>query len=66
MPEIWKAQSTLVYNNWINSIIEESSDKLNEWETDFLDSLQNRLNRGNNLTQNQAEILERIYIRYTS
>lgn len=66
MSEIWKAQSATVYINWIDSIIEESADKLNEWETDFLDSLENKLNKGNSLTERQAEILERIYVRYTS
>lgn len=65
MANIWKPQPKEVYQSWVNVIRDESSDKLTSWETDFMDSIEGRLAFGNNLTEKQAEILERIYTEKT-
>jgi len=40
---------------------EENSHALNDWECDFIESIKNRLFNDKPLTDNQLEILERIY-----
>lgn len=61
MGKIWEPQSIEIYLSWINAIEFEASEKLTSWEIDFTQSLSSRLNAGSNLTERQAEILERIY-----
>jgi hypothetical protein len=61
MPNIWKPQSIEIYKRWIDAILEEASDDLSKWEEDFLESLQARLDFHKDLTERQAEVLERIY-----
>lgn len=65
MAEIWKPKPIEVYQNWIESIIEEASDNLNDWENTFIESLTERLGRNRNLTELQAEKLESIYVAKT-
>lgn len=65
MAEIWKPQSISIYNDWIQAIIDESSDILNNWETSFIESLTVRLDNENNLTELQAQKLELIYCEKT-
>lgn len=65
MAEMWKPQSIDVYRDWLTALAEEASDNLNDWETTFLDSIGLRLLDGKDLTQKQAEILERIYTEKT-
>lgn len=66
MARIWEPQPIKVYEEWIKDIVDEASDKLNDWESSFIESLAARLFRGQNLTQNQAEKLEQIYTKHTS
>lgn len=63
---MWKAQPFDVYQQWITDILEESSDKLNDWESTFIDNIQVKITNGWQLTENQAEKLEQMYVRYTS
>lgn len=66
MAEIWRPQEIDIYKYWIDMIKSEASDKLNSWEIDFINSLDSRLERNINLTENQANKLESIYVKYTS
>lgn len=66
MPPIWKPQPNEVLQNWIDTIIEEASDKLNDWETRFVDDIRIRVLNGWPLTQTQEEKLEKIYAEKTS
>jgi len=61
MPPIWKPLDIDVYKSWVDAILDEASDDLNAWETDFVDSIGERLVSGRNLTEAQAEKLEAIY-----
>ena len=66
MAEMWKPQDISVYRGWIAAITDEASDKLNDWETNFIASLDERLTLGRNLTEYQAEKLEEVYVKHTS
>lgn len=66
MAEIWKPQPIEVYKEWVNMITFEASDKLNDWESQFVANVTMRLDNGVQLTQPQAEILERLYTQHTS
>lgn len=66
MSAIWKPQPKEVYVSWVESILTESSEKLNDWERGFIESVGNYLDRGWNLSRKQAETLERIYAEKTS
>ena len=48
-----------VYQSWIEAL---NDDKLTKWEFDFVADIQVRLESNRNLTERQAEILERIYV----
>lgn len=65
MAEIWKPLTIETYQSWIDALINESTDDLNDWEIKFIHSLEFKLNAGWQLTQAQAEILERIYAEKT-
>lgn len=60
MSEIWTPQSIQVYQSWVDAL-NENIDELTKWEEDFVDSIAERLQRKVNLTERQAEVLERIY-----
>lgn len=65
MAEVWHPQPIEIYQSWVDAIIEEASDELNDWETKFMDNIQIRLNFGNQLTEEQARKLEEIYTTVT-
>lgn len=65
MPKIWKPQPVEVYINWIETILDEASDELNEWESNFVNDISIKVLNGGTLTQRQEEILERIYAEKT-
>jgi len=65
MSLIWKPQLIEVYQEWIDAIVNEASDELNDWENTFVESMQGRLDNGWNLSENQANKLEQIYAKYT-
>lgn len=63
MADIFRPQPISVYQSWIEAI-KDVSEKLTTWETEFVDSIENQL-ASRNLTERQAEILERIYANKT-
>lgn len=67
MPPIWKPQPLDVLQNWIETIEDEASDQLNDWETRFIDDMRRIviLHR-RPLTRSQEETLEKIYAEKTS
>lgn len=68
MPLIWKPQSDLVYEDWVDRIIadsEASCKELNDWELIFIHSIQLRLKMHQYMTKAIADKLEEIYIKYT-
>jgi hypothetical protein len=54
-----KAELYNIHIRWIEAC--ESSDKLTEWESDFIKSIRSYLESKGALTPKQVEILERIY-----
>lgn len=66
MSKIWEPQSIEVYVGWCDTIKEEVSEKLSQWEFDFVISISLQLANNNQLTEKQAKILERIYSEKTS
>lgn len=65
MSAIWKPQPIEVYQSWIDAIRDEASERLTSWETNFIDSIGDRLTIGYNLSEEQATVLERIYAEKT-
>ena len=65
MAKVWEPEPIEVYQAWIETISDEASDNLTNWENQFIVSLMERLHSGRNLTQAQAETLERIYSEMT-
>lgn len=65
MSKIYKPQSKEVIQSWIDAILEEASDKINDWEANFIDSIQTSLNRYGKLTEAQENKLENIYAEKT-
>lgn len=66
MPKIWEPQDISVYKKWVEDIEYEASDDLTDWENNFIESISTRLSANRNLTQGQAETLEKIYVAKTS
>ena len=66
MAKIWQPQPREVLLSWIEAIINEASDQLNDWETKFIEDMHVRILGGGSLTQTQEEKLESIYADKTS
>lgn len=66
MAAIWqpKDKDTLLY--WISTIENEASDKLTDWESNFIESINRQLAYKGELSEQQEKILERIYAEKTS
>lgn len=64
MAEVWKPQAREVYKEWISSIMIEASDELTSWEVNFITSIEEQLSY-RDLSQAQAETLEKIYVKRT-
>lgn len=65
MPPIWNPQPNKVLREWIDTIIEEAGDELNEWETRFIANMCDLIYNGRFLTENQEKKLEQIYAEKT-
>jgi len=61
MPPIWKPQPNEVLQQWVNVIITEALDDLNEWETNFINDMKIRIDNRWELTRTQQDRLEQIY-----
>lgn len=66
MAEVWKPKDTNTLRSWLQAILIEASDELTDWETKFISSIEERLDKGFRLTQAQEENLERIYAEKTA
>jgi hypothetical protein len=66
MAKMWQPQPFEVLQQWINDIIEEASDELNDWETKFIDDMRIRVMNKWPLTETQEKKLESIYADKTS
>lgn len=64
-PPAHTEENLKLWNYWISTILEEASEKLNEWEDEFIYSIIDRLENNLRLTNKQIEKLEEIYARYT-
>ena len=65
MSEMWRPQENETLRTWILTILDEASDELNDWETNFISNVYNRVFSNQPLTQNQEERLEQIYAHKT-
>jgi hypothetical protein len=59
------AKDKQLLQSWIDTIRDEASEKLTPWESDFVDSVEDQLNRKGKLSDRQEEILEHIYAEKT-
>lgn len=66
MSRVWRPQNPDVLKEWVETIMNEASDSLSDWESRFVEDMEKRLQRGNILTQSQEEKLEQIYADKTS
>lgn len=66
MGVMWKPQPFDVLQHWIDTILEEASDELNDWETRFVEDMRVKVLNKWSLTQAQEEKLESIYAEKTS
>lgn len=66
MAKIWQPQPFEVLQAWVDAIIEEASDELNDWESRFIDDMGIRIANRWALSQAQEEKLESIYAAKTS
>ena len=64
--KIWQPQPFEVLQQWIDTIQDEASDKLSNWEINFMENISSRVASKWPLTQRQEEILEKIYSEKTS
>jgi hypothetical protein len=65
MAEMWKPLEIDTYKHWVAAILQEASNELTDWESDFVQNMENWLDAGKQLTQRQAQVLERIYAENT-
>lgn len=65
MSKIWEPSDPSVYMAWLDAIQTEASDALNDWESNFIESISNHLAMGRRLSEAQALKLADIYARYT-
>lgn len=65
MSKIWKPQSIETLKYWIDTILDEASDELNDWETKFIEDMRIRVMFGNYVSETQEKKLESIYAEKT-
>lgn len=65
MPPIWKPASKETLRHYIETVLDEASDDLNDWETKFIENVDRITQIGGSLSKKQEEILERIYAEKT-
>lgn len=66
MAKVWQPQPYEVLKQWVDTILDEASDDLTDWETKFVDDMSVRIINKWPLTQTQEEKLESIYANKTS
>jgi hypothetical protein len=65
MARIWRSVGFETLRYWVDTITDEASDQLSEWEMNFLVDISIRVCNRIPLTQPQEEKLEQIYAKYT-
>lgn len=65
MSRIWQSQPREVLQSWIDAILEEASDDLNDWESYFINDMAIRIANGWSITETQERKLESIYAEKT-
>ena len=60
MAEVWRMKDIEVLKHWIFESLYHGVD-INDWERNFLVSVDKQLHANNKISQRQEEILERIY-----
>ncbi len=65
MSRIWQSQPREVLQSWIDAILEESSDELNDWESHFINDMAIRIANDWPITEGQERKLESIYAEKT-
>lgn len=63
---MWKPKDNATLKEWVEAVIDEASDDLNDWETNFIEDMRIKIEAGMTLTQAQEEKLEKIYANKTS
>lgn len=61
MAQIWRPQPFEVLKHWVDTILDEASDDLTEWETNFISDIQIKILNKWPLTESQQDRLECIY-----
>jgi hypothetical protein len=61
MARVWRTAGPETLKHYIDTILDEASDELNDWETKFIEDMQIRVANGWPTTQTQEEKLEQIY-----
>ena len=57
MPLIWKPRDKKILQHWIDVIVADPSDEVNDWESSFIDNIQATLRYGI-LTEKQEDKLK--------
>ncbi len=65
MPPVWKPRDNDTLKVWLEAIVNEASEQLNDWEMTFIENIGVKVLSGWTLTQAQEEKLESIYAKYT-
>lgn len=65
MAKIWEPRLPEILRYWVDTILMEASDNLNDWETNFINNIEKQLDLGIKLTQSQEDKLESIYAEKT-
>ncbi len=66
MPEVWKPKDPKLLRSWLDAILLEASDDLNDWEKNFIDDMEKRMDMNRPLTELQEKKLEQIYAAKTT
>lgn len=66
MAEVWKPKDPSLLRSWLEAVLLEASDSLNDWEKNFINSIEERLDKGFRLSESQEQKLEQIYAEHTS
>ena len=65
MSSIWNPQPWEVLDSWVKAILEEASDDLNDWESNFVEEMAIKIANRWSLTIAQERKLEDIYAEKT-
>lgn len=61
MPTIWEPRPWEVLESWVEAILAEASDELNDWESHFIEEMAIKITNRWHLTPAQERKLESIY-----